>query len=223
MGDKLDQLSQRLADERSRRVMFVAHCVLNENARYQGGAFTPGCIEAIVQQLVRHGVGIVQMKCPEQLAWGGVRRVLMWLPMGWGRNRLYRLIQRPFVSSFILYTRWAWRRIARQTVREIADWRRSGHEVLGIIGVRGSPSCGVHDTLDLHKGAAFIGLLTPDEVERERLNRDGIRAAMVPGRGYYIAALQAELDRRGLEVPFYEHDLVAELERRPTTLELDLG
>jgi hypothetical protein len=35
-------LLERLKDERSKRVIFVSHCWLNENTRYLGGAFRPG-------------------------------------------------------------------------------------------------------------------------------------------------------------------------------------
>ena len=35
---KLEELQRALADERSRRVVFVPHCILNENVRYLGGA-----------------------------------------------------------------------------------------------------------------------------------------------------------------------------------------
>ena len=36
---KLEQLQRALADKRSRRVVFVSHCILNENVRYLGGAW----------------------------------------------------------------------------------------------------------------------------------------------------------------------------------------
>ena len=35
---RLEQLQRALADQRSRRVVFVSHCILNENVRYLGGA-----------------------------------------------------------------------------------------------------------------------------------------------------------------------------------------
>ena len=61
-----------LSDARSGRVMFVSHCMLNQNVRYQGGATRPGAVDEVVANLQRAGVGIVQMQCPEQRAWGGV-------------------------------------------------------------------------------------------------------------------------------------------------------
>jgi hypothetical protein len=34
-------LIERLADARSNKVIFVSHCLLDENVRYLGGAFMP--------------------------------------------------------------------------------------------------------------------------------------------------------------------------------------
>jgi hypothetical protein len=72
-------LLERLKDERSKRVIFVSHCLLNENTRYLGGAFRSGCVDELVDAFQQQGLGIYQMRCPEQCAWGGVlkRRVLL--------------------------------------------------------------------------------------------------------------------------------------------------
>src|SRR6478735_12402052 len=65
-------LLDRLHDERSRRVMLVSHCLLNENTRYAGGATRPGAVAEIIDELIEAECGIHQMPCPERLAWGGV-------------------------------------------------------------------------------------------------------------------------------------------------------
>jgi hypothetical protein len=59
--------AERLRDDRSRRVAFVSHCLLNENTRYLGGAFRPGAVAEFVAELVDHDIGICQMPCPELL------------------------------------------------------------------------------------------------------------------------------------------------------------
>lgn len=71
-NNRARQLAERMRDERSRRVVFLAHCLLNENTRYLGGACRAGCVREIVQQCLDRGIGIVQLPCPEQAAWGGV-------------------------------------------------------------------------------------------------------------------------------------------------------
>ena len=69
---RLRGLRLRLQDERSGRVVFVSHCLLNQNTRYLGGAFRPGAVHEVVDPYLQDGTGICQMPCPEQLAWGGV-------------------------------------------------------------------------------------------------------------------------------------------------------
>lgn len=73
-------LPQPLPDARSGRVVFLSHCLLNQNTRYLGGAACPGVVIAAVERYVQDGTGIVQMPCPEQRVWGGVlKRRLLWL------------------------------------------------------------------------------------------------------------------------------------------------
>lgn len=62
------RLLERLQDERSKRVIFVSHCVLNENSRYPGGAFRRGCVDELVDGFQQEGLDIYQMRCPEQRA-----------------------------------------------------------------------------------------------------------------------------------------------------------
>ena len=52
-------------DARSKRVIFVAHCLLNQNSISDGTADYPGANEEILQILLKAKVGIVQMPCPE--------------------------------------------------------------------------------------------------------------------------------------------------------------
>jgi len=46
---------------------------------------------------------------------------------------------------FIWWTRIAYRRLARQVIRDVTDYERSGITVGGIVGIGTSPSCGVCD------------------------------------------------------------------------------
>lgn len=72
MPSKLELLRHVLRDERSGRVVFMSHCLLNQNVRYLGGATRSRACEEAVAGWLRTGVGVVQLPCPEQYAWGGV-------------------------------------------------------------------------------------------------------------------------------------------------------
>jgi hypothetical protein len=66
---KIGTLLEHLQDRRSRKVVFVSHCLLNEKIRYLGGTCTGGCVKGVVEQSLTANAGIMQMPCPEQLTW----------------------------------------------------------------------------------------------------------------------------------------------------------
>ena len=213
MAMKPEVLRQVLTDERSGRVVFVSHCLLNQNVRYLGGATCPGAVEDVVAALQCARVGIVQMPCPEQHAWGGVyKRYTM--PV-YGADRTYlRWVRRPATWLFLLYTRMAYRRLAGRVGREIGDYVRSGQAVRAVIGVGGSPSCGVRTTLDLRAALDVIADADPTTLRSSDFNREVIAAHARTGQGMFTAALRRHLHRRGIDVVFDEHDLIAEITGR---------
>ncbi len=204
---------ERLKDERGRRVVFVSHCLLNENVRYLGGAFRPGGVEEVITDYLRQGVGICQMPCPEQRAWGGVlkRYILPW----YASKGTWRYpLAASLVGAFLAYTRMVYRRLARQVVRDIEDYVRSGFEVVGILGIGGSPSCGVRRTLDVKRSLRVVASCPAQQLDRKTFNDSAIVACLVDGEGMFEQALRLRLARRGLSVPFLEHDLIAEMRER---------
>jgi predicted secreted protein len=207
MSDRAQELLERFRDQRSRRVVFISHCLLNENVRYLGGAFHPGAVRAALAPFFDQGIGIVQMPCPEQRAWGGVlkRRILRHYGT---RSRLPPVALRAFLG----YTRWIYRRLARRIVRDLEDYLRSGFEVVGIVGIGGSPSCGVVRTLDLRRSLPVIADPT---IDRDTLNARAIAECVIPGRGLFVEALRRRLHRRGIEVSLLEFDLVSEIHGQP--------
>jgi predicted secreted protein len=213
MGSGVDRLRRRLADGRSGRVIFLSHCLLNENVRYLGGATRPGAVDELVDVAQRAGVGICQMACPEQMAWGGVlKRHLL---LGYGRDRTAgRVASRLLAPVLVAHTRWRYRRLAGRVAAEIADYHRSGLEVVGIVGVDGSPSCGVQHTLDLDRSLKALVTCHRASIDRAAFNDRVLLANLVAGEGLFVAALRRHLQHRHLTVPLYAHDLIAELEGR---------
>ena len=202
-------LQQRLADRRSRRVVFVSHCLLNENVRYLGGACRPGPITERLREWEDAGVGICQMPCPEQLAWGGVLKRRIWPAFGARRSVLWPL-RGLVLAAFDAYTRFRYALLARRVVAEIRDYRRSGFEVIGLVGVDGSPSCGIRTTVDIRSWLEAVGQMVPSELDRNFVN-DAVIASARPGRGRFTSAVIGRLRREGLDVPLAEHDLLHEL------------
>lgn len=106
------------------KVAFLAHCLLNQNAKVLGGAKRPAMWEPVVDLLVRHGWQIQQMPCPE-LAFGGVRR--FW----WVREQADTPVFRAHC-----------RRLA-QTVATVMEPHVSAGDDVVMIGVDSSPTMGV--------------------------------------------------------------------------------
>jgi uncharacterized protein YbbK (DUF523 family) len=203
-------LLERLEDKRSKRVIFVSHCLLNENTRYLGGAFWPGCLDELVDGFQREGMGICQMHCPEQRAWGGVLKRSL-LPLYGSRGTLLYRLRHLLLPLFLCYTRWRYRRLAKEVVVDIEDYVRSGFEVVGIVGVGGSPSCGVCTRLDLGRSLEVIAGCPLARLDRQLMNEAAIAGCLRTGEGVFVEALQRRLRRKHLSVRWYEHDLLAEI------------
>ena len=218
--DRLMQQSQdallaaRLADERGRRVAFVSHCLLNENTRYLGGAFKAGAVPEVVNGLLEAGVGISQMPCPEQRAWGGVAKRLLLRAYGI-RGSLFYPLRRALLRLFVTYTRVAYAWLARGVAREIADYQRSGYEVVGVIGVGSSPSCGVSHTLDMRRSLDVIAACPIASIDRATINQQAVASCRTSGEGIFTQQLRRRLDHLGIEIPFIEYDIVAEMRGEP--------
>ncbi len=203
-------LLDQLRDERSRRVVLVSHCLLNENTRYAGGATRPGAVAEIVDELIAAGYGIHQLPCPERLAWGGVLKrhsVRLYHSKG---GPLYA-VRGVLLSAFIWWTKVIYKRLARQVARDVADYQRAGIVVAGIVGIGASPSCGVITTLDLRASLEVVAACPAAALTRDVMNEQAVLGCRRAGEGLFIKALDRELKRRRLNMPAFEHDLAAEL------------
>ena len=113
-----------MQDERSSKLVVVAHCILNQNSRVRGLARPSSVIEEVVDLLGRFNVGFLQMPCPE-LTYAGAKRARK--EKKDYNNESYRHHCRVIVDS-----------IVGQLEKFL-----EGTEVIAIIGVKNSPSCGV--------------------------------------------------------------------------------
>jgi predicted secreted protein len=206
-----EELIGQLADARSGRVVFLSHCLLNENTRYLGGACVAGCLPEVVERCVQQRLGIVQMPCPEQRAWGGVLKSMLLRAYGLKHgSRVLFMLRRPLLVLFRWRTHHAYQKLARQVASEVADYLASGMEVQAIVGVDGSPSCGVSTTMNLTSALERVTRLAPMSFTPAVLNRE-LRACVTTGEGMFTRELRRELKRRRIARVFTAHDLVAEL------------
>ena len=59
-----------LDDQRERKVVFLSHCFLNINTRFPQGCAFAGANVPLINTLLQHDLGIIQMPCPEFLCIG---------------------------------------------------------------------------------------------------------------------------------------------------------
>jgi len=176
-------------DIRSRKVVLVAHCFLNQNAISDGTADFPGAAVEVVQSLLRAGVGIVQLPCPELSCLGLDRGD----PAGGDRpvveeNTRIREGDGPPAPARLLAT------LVEQVVHAVEEYRKHGFAVLGILGSNRSPSCGVETTSrdgrEIPGQGVFLEALQKALVQRGGpLPMLGIKAADREGSADKLAAL----------------------------------
>ena len=204
------QLLDQLLDERGRQVMLVSHCLLNQNTRYAGGATRPGAVIEVVDELVGAGYGIHQLPCPERSAWGGVLKPHS-LRLYHSKGGPLYPVRGVLLRGFLCWTRLVYWRLARRVARDIVDYRRSGITVAGVVGIGGSPSCGVSTTLDLRASLEVLAGCPAPALTRELVNEQAVLDCRLPGEGLFIQALGRQLARRSCPLSALEHDLAGEL------------
>jgi predicted secreted protein len=218
MNERVKILSKKLRDERSQKVIFVSHCILNENTRYLGGAFRKGCIDEVVDGLQAMGVGIVQMPCPERECWGGVLKKDIMRAYSSKGTFSYK-IYTAFLNLWIWNTKRKYRKLANKVVEEMRDYKNSGFEVMGVVGVDGSPSCGVNKTLDIRTLFAKISEKDVSSLTREETNKL-VAESLTAGKGYFVQDLQNCLKKWKLDMKFYAHSLLEEMKGKESRLKI---
>lgn len=115
-------------DGRSKKVVFIAHCFLNQNAISDGTAVYPAAFREVIDFFLKADVGIVQMPCPELCC------------LGLDRGNIHGSDSPVVVENT---------RIRSAMKRDSSN---------GIIGADRSPNCGVETTSDNNAEIDGMGL-----------------------------------------------------------------
>jgi hypothetical protein len=119
---------------------------------------------------------------------------------------------------FLTYTRIRFRRIAKKVAREIRDYTDSGYKVAGVIGIDGSPTCGVNLNIDLKRAFDFYAEGSVKELNRKDFNSCLYQKCLSSGSGVFILELKRSLKKKGLDVPFYSYSLIDESEMKTSNI-----
>lgn len=154
-------------DQRSKQIVLVSHCILNQNSISDGTADFKGTFKDVIEILTGCGVGIIQMPCPELLCLGldrgdinGSRR-----PVVEENTRIRKeLLQQSSTDKI--------NQLIDGLLIQIKDYLKHGFELKGLIGVNRSPSCGVDTTSAENKEITGEGVFI--ESLLKALNEEGI-------------------------------------------------
>jgi predicted secreted protein len=154
-------------DKRSKSIILLAHCIINQNAKSDGTASYSGTITEIMDLLNTTGIGLVQMPCPELHCLGldrGDKNGCM-RPVIEENSRIRNVImQDPSMKKI--------RILIESLFFQIEEYLKHGFEIKGIIGINRSPSCGVDSTSMDNKELEGQGLFIKEvksEIDRRNL------------------------------------------------------
>lgn len=157
-------------DSRSKIVIFVAQCILNQNSKIDGCAHYPGVIRETADALVAESIGLIQMPCPELFCLGLDRGAddNADRTIGSEDTRVANLMKEEPAQNRC-------RMMADDIVYQVEEYLKHGFVVAGIIGINGSPTCGVESTWS-------------DDRECQ-------------GRGIFIEIIEEKLRKRRISIP----------------------
>lgn len=115
------------------KVILLAHCILNKSSKvkYHGEKNNLERDEKkkqLLKMLVDNNISIVQLPCPEVTCYGVNR---------WGHVK--NQFDTPHFRNHC-------KKLFSIYLEQIEEYKNNGYEILGIIGIDGSPSCGVNRT-----------------------------------------------------------------------------
>lgn len=135
-----------MKDTRSGRVVVVSHCILNVHSLEDDLAMYPGLEREVIELLIKKGVGIYQIPCPEMELSGIFRKALP--------KDSY---EHPKIRTF-------YRSLAEKISKPLKSYVKKGYEIVAIIGAEASPTCGI-DSVGRWKKDAEGKKVFPKDIE----------------------------------------------------------
>lgn len=149
-----------MSDARSNRIAVLCHCMLNVHSLEAGLAEYPGLEEELISLLLKKGIGLVQLRCPE--------------------TRLHGIERQPMPKDTYdkPNIRESYRRQAEEEFLQLKEFIKKDAEIVLVIGAEASPSCGVNIVGRWRPGSDPASREFPDDVD------------FIQGRGVYLEELE---------------------------------
>ena len=152
------------------RVALIAHCLLNQNSKPYLRARFPGAVWDILDVLRRHDFALFQLPCPE-VSFTGL-------------NRFSAVIDQYDTPKYREHCR----NLAVMVLDQLQQYPSYNYKLL-LIGLDGSPSCGVDLT-----GTSKEWRGHPTNIKTEGY-------PVQPGSGVLMQELRSQFEVRGMEFP----------------------
>ena len=99
----------------------ICHCIINANSKVEGLSQYGGIFKEFIDIIGGKDIGIIQLPCPEMIIYG-IKR--------WGH------VKEQFDT---LFYRQQCREMLRPIVQQTKSYMDAGYEILGVVGIDGSP------------------------------------------------------------------------------------
>lgn len=109
--------------QRSKKILLVSHCILNQNTVIENEARAEGAILSATEWATKEGFGILQLPCPE-FTFLGLNRPSM----------TYEQYNTPEYRKHC-------RKILDPVLNQAIEYLKNSFEIAGLLGIKGSPSC----------------------------------------------------------------------------------
>lgn len=179
----------RLKVRKLSNIGFVSHCLLNNLSKVE--AFKNQNKE-LMRFLLDYDVELVQMPCPEFTLYGGRRF-----------GQVKEQYDTPFFRKHCSM-------IAEPLIQQIEEYRRNGHNIIGVFAIKGSPSCGYHHTVS---GPSWMGELNS---RTESLLKE---VKLVEGSGVFMEELSKRLTEEIRVIEVDEENIESTLDELKEILE----
>jgi predicted secreted protein len=162
---------------RGKKVVLVSHCILNQNSVVRPYGKKSEDFKDLLIRLIEENIGIVQLPCPE-ISMYGLKR--------WGH------VKDQFETPHFKKQS---KLMIENILDNIIEYKNNKYDILGVIGIKRSPSCGITKTCR----GDWNGSVGGEDIKKKL---ESIKE--VDEMGVFMEILKKSLSEIDIDVDFYD-------------------